>query len=194
MAIEPPGTGEGSRLSEPWSHQQYTDFLIRLLDRLQLGRVTLLTHSNSGPVGLLAAAQHPDRISRLILADSTGFAPAPLWRLAVGRFVDGVMEAPFSMNALRDVFYNTFVHRATVAHQIRLATLTDCTGVAPQVRVPTLVAWGKLDLTFRVDAALRLHRLIPSSRLKIFESGSHDWLVQWASEFASAVHQFVCDT
>src|SRR5215212_7791314 len=48
---EPPGTGAGSRLAQPWSFQRYADALIELLDALQLPAVTLIGHSNSGPVG-----------------------------------------------------------------------------------------------------------------------------------------------
>ena len=188
---EPPGSGAGAKLATPWSFQRYADWLIELLDALQLMRVTLVAHSNSGPPALLAAAAQPQRLSHLVVADVTGFAPASLWRLAAGRFLDGVLEAPFSMTALRDVVFNVATHNANFMHQVRLAAGADLSAVAPRVVVPTLVAWGRLDFTFPHGAATKLHRLLPKSSLCMFDAGSHDWLVQHAFEFAAAVDQFV---
>jgi 3-oxoadipate enol-lactonase len=191
---EPPGSGAGAALAQPWSFEQYADWLLQFVDAFRLARPTVLSHSNSAPIAVLAAAQSPASIGRLILADPTGFARRKIWQLCVGRFVDGVIEAPFSMNALRDVAFNAWHHWPTMMEQIRLTSRSDLWAEVPRIEVPTMIAWGRFDFTFPLSAGVKLHERLPRSRLYVSDGGSHDWLVQHAGAFAAAVDDFMTRT
>ena len=74
----------------------HTRNLTHLFDRLSLGRFTLFVHDLGGPIGLAFALAHPERISRLVIANTTlwplegAFAPpaaAKLFSTALGRFL-----------------------------------------------------------------------------------------------------------
>ena len=43
----------------------------------------------------------------------------------------------------------------------------------PEIEIPTMVVWGLNDRIVPVEAALSYHRLIPDSRLEIFERTGH---------------------
>jgi pimeloyl-ACP methyl ester carboxylesterase len=191
---EPPGCGAGSDIQTPWTFEQYADWLVQLLQSQSLTRSVLICHSNSAPVGLLAAAQRPDLFSHLIVADATGFTRQSFLRLAVGRLSDGALELLFSFRALPDVLFNAVAHRTTLIKQMRLAVTSDLTSIVSQIKVPTLVAWGRFDLTFPLSRGRLLHQLIPGSKLHICNWGAHDWLVTRAVEFADAVATFVQST
>lgn len=79
-----------------YSFADHTRNLSQLIDRLSLGRFTLFVHDLGGPIGLAFALAHPERISRLIIANTTlwplagAFAPpaaAKLFGTALGRFL-----------------------------------------------------------------------------------------------------------
>jgi haloalkane dehalogenase len=81
-----------------WSYSfaAHTQNLTALLDRLGVGRCTLVVHDLGGPIGLGFALAHPERVSRLVLSNTTlwpmegEFAPpaaAKLFATALGRFL-----------------------------------------------------------------------------------------------------------
>lgn len=81
-----------------WGYRfaDHTRNLTQLIDRLSLGRFTLVVHDLGGPIGLSFALAHPERISRLVIANTTlwplegAFAPpaaAKLFGTALGRFL-----------------------------------------------------------------------------------------------------------
>lgn len=49
---------------------RHADHLLRLLDHLGLEQVTLVVHDFGGPIGLGFAAQHPNRIKRLVVLNT----------------------------------------------------------------------------------------------------------------------------
>ena len=53
----------------------------------------------------------------------------------------------------------------------------------PEIEIPTMVVWGLNDQIVPVEAALGYHRLIPNSRLEIFERTGH--LPRWSGRRAS---------
>ena len=198
VTIEPPGSGRASRLDQPWTFEQYARQLLRTLEALDLRGVILIGHSNSAAVAMLAAglddAAAP-RVARVILADSVGADPRHgFWRIGLGRLLDGVFEAGFSITALFDIFWNLIVHNANFLGEIDQAINWDATPHAPRVRVPALVIWGGRDLTFLPWVGRRLHAMIPASRFFVFPPGHHDWLATNPTEFAAAVEHFIDTT
>ena len=201
VTIEPPGSGRASKLRRPWRFDNYADHLLRLLDALDLRDVTLIGHSNSAAVAMLAGGHTDDdgvptpavaRIARIVLADSVGADPRHgFWRIGLARLADGTIEPGFSITALYDVFWNLVVHNENFLEEIDQAIHWDATKHAPRVRVPTLVANGGLDLTFRPWCGWRLHEMILRSQFVQFHHGSHDWLCTHPHEFATMVEVFV---
>jgi cis-3-alkyl-4-acyloxetan-2-one decarboxylase len=66
--------------------EQHIGNLARLLDELDLRRVTLLVHDWGGAIGLGAALRQPGRIERLVLLNTGAFPPPYVpWRIAACR-------------------------------------------------------------------------------------------------------------
>jgi pimeloyl-ACP methyl ester carboxylesterase len=196
VTIEPPGTGRASKLRRPWRFEDYAEYLLHALDTLDLTDVTLIGHSNSAAVAMIMGGKvepaTSPRIGRIVLADSVGGDPRHgFWRIGLARLADGTFEPGFSMTALYDVFWNLIVHNENFLEEIDQAIHWDAGKHAPHVRVPTLVAAGALDLTFRPWAAWRVHEMIPASQFVLFNRGSHDWLCTHPHEFATMVECFV---
>ena len=193
VTIDPPGTGRASRVSTPWSFDDYARRLRRTLDFLDLTDVTLIGHSNSAAVAILAAGMtNPSsrRIARIVLADSVGGDPRHhFWRIGLARVLDGVFEPGFSITALYDVFWNLFIHNANFRAQIDQGINWDAGPHAPRVRVPTLIAWGGRDLTFFPWCGRRIADMIAGSQLRVFPA-HQDWLATHPADFAAVVEAF----
>jgi pimeloyl-ACP methyl ester carboxylesterase len=133
-------------------------------------------------------ARHSDRLDALVLADSVGARPGANWfKLLLGRSRDAITReagqtTPLGQHLLRRP--RNFLH-----HAFRLASDTEPLKLAPRIRAPTLLAWGRRDHTFPPACAERLAAPIPDSRIA-WSNASHDWLITHPREFASAVASF----
>ena len=84
MALDQRGHGRGIRSLRPFRLQDCADDVIALADVLDVDRVIPVGYSMGGPVALLAARRHPDRVPGIVLcATSARFSdddstPSPL--------------------------------------------------------------------------------------------------------------------
>jgi pimeloyl-ACP methyl ester carboxylesterase len=192
ITVAMPGCGRSARLKHPWNHADYGCWLASFFDELGIRRASLIAHSNSGAAAVSFATAFPERVPALILADSIGAHPThSLAQVLLGRFWDSVLELKLTLRAAHHVFFNAFVHRRNFFCQVRLAAKTNLREDVRNLRVPTLVAWGKRDNTMPPRGAHELGRLIANVETYISERGSHDWLVTNASEFDGVVRSFL---
>ena len=196
-AIEMPGSGAGgSRLSPAWDFRQMADWVVSALDQIEPNRpIVLVGHSNSGAVALLAAASAaPGRIASLILADTVGGPSSHSYaRILAGRALDAILEPLFTIRATIPALSNLFRHTRHQLSQIRHAIHADLSDQASRVTVPTLLAWGRRDLTVRLRDAESLMKRMPNARLYVSERGGHDWIIVLADEFSDALARFAVE-
>jgi pimeloyl-ACP methyl ester carboxylesterase len=154
--------------------------------------VTLVGHSNSAGIALVAGATLPaGRLRRLVLADAVGAVESPSYfRVLVGRAVDGLLEPGLSLTGWHHLVYNAIRHRRNFFGQIKASVEQDLRAYAPRVGVPTLVAWGARDHTMPPRCADVLANLLPRPYRYLCRTGSHDWIITHPVEFAGAVRQF----
>jgi len=192
FALDLPGCGGAQRLPRTWSFQKYGRWVNGAIALLSLERVTLVGHSNSGAIALVAAATAPaGRLKRLVLADPVGAVEsASYWQVLFGRAIDALLEPGLSLSGWHDLFYNTFAHTRNFFGQIKASIEQDLRHYAPRVPVRTLIAWGARDHTMPPHCAEVLRALLPRPHTHLSPTGSHDWIITHADEFAAAVAAF----
>jgi pimeloyl-ACP methyl ester carboxylesterase len=163
----------------------------------------LAGNSMGGFVATEAAIEQPERYERLVLVSAAGvsLSEAKGRRFeAAARTLKAA--APFFLNADRDIWLNRPLGRRAAfgwimraPEKLRPELLKEqvnpglnAPGFVPslasmvgfdtrrrltEIEVPTLIVWGLSDRIVPVEAALRYHRLIPRSRLEIFERTGH---------------------
>jgi pimeloyl-ACP methyl ester carboxylesterase/DNA-binding CsgD family transcriptional regulator len=165
-----------------------------LVDTIGLERFALLGMSGQAPVALAYAAEHPDRVTRLVTYGASGGG-------ALGGDTDAENDAFVAMiragwarpdHLFRRVFTNTFIPGATEEQMrwmdelMRTSTSTenaiasrmarretDVSGLLPAIEAPTLVLAARGDRALGPDWAPRMASLIPDARLVIVESDNH---------------------
>jgi pimeloyl-ACP methyl ester carboxylesterase len=179
-----------------WSHQ-----LVSVLDTLGIDRASVVGHSLGGTVVIFFAANHPDRVDRVVLAGSAISVP---WWFPV-LLIPGPGEL---FMASQEVFGPTFSpdHRlqATAAYRIRGTrvallryvrhSLLDARELSPAVaavRATVLQLHGTLDKEVPFSAAERLQAELRNARLVPIEGAGHFLMIDAPERFASELDAFL---
>jgi haloalkane dehalogenase len=99
IAPDLPGFGRSDKpVDVGWySYDRHVEMIAPLLDELDLQDATVVVHDWGGPIGLRLAAEHPDRISRIVVLDTglfTGHQPmTDAWK-AFRDFVERTEDLP----------------------------------------------------------------------------------------------------
>ena len=179
-----------------WSQQ-----LVSVLDALGIERASVVGHSLGGTVVIFFAANHPDRVDRVVLAASA--ISIPWW------FPVLMAPGPGELFlASQEVFGPTFSpdHRAQAiaAYRIRGTrdallryvrhSLFEARGMSPAVeavRAKVLQLHGTSDEEVPFSAAERLRAQLRDSRLVPIEGAGHFLMHDAPERFASEVEAFL---
>ena len=160
--------------------------VVGFMDALGLKQVELGGWSMGGWIAVLVAAQHPERVSRLVLFDSAGLNVPPTFDTALFRpstvaQLDELkallspqpqpIPAFIARDILRNFRRNGWVVERALATMLTAQDVID--NVLPQLKMPVLLVWGSLDRVTPLDRGETMHRLIPQSQLDVFAGCGH---------------------
>ena len=167
-----PGQGRSDKPERALTVPQAAQAIVAWMDSAGITRAALVGHSLGCQASAHVAADHPERVSRLVLMGPT-VAPAQrhawsvTWRLAL----DGLRERKsLVLLELLDLL-RTGVRRAW---QVLRAALDDAIEeTLPRVPQPTLVVRGTRDPLVPADWARRLASLLPHGALLEIPGSPH---------------------
>jgi len=108
LALDLRGHGDsGWSVEGRYSPTDYASDLPRVLDALEIERAILVGHSLGGNAATLFAAQHPERVSRLVLVD-TGPSLSLDAMIHMARDVSGALQSYASVAEYRDTLVSTY--------------------------------------------------------------------------------------
>ncbi len=180
---------------------------VELLDALGLDRVHFCGLSQGGMVGQWLAVRHPERLGRLVLADTAAYmGPPAAWQQRIDTALREGM-APIADAALARWFTPGFraAQPATVARLREMLLTTpphgyagccaairdmDLRPTASRIACPTLLVTGRHDPSTPPERAEELARAIPGARILVLEA-AHLSNVEQPEAFASGVLQFL---
>ncbi len=199
VALDLPGFG-GSDIPDDLLSSVYPATVLGLMDRLGIARATLAGNSLGGAVAVVLAARHPERVRRLMLIDSAGFNLEPARRPLILRLAGSAPVAAaldtlpvrrwLVKRALHQVFYDPArvtpekveeylapLARPGTTDAVR-SLLNERSGfglpaLVSEVRVPTLIVWGRNDRWVPLSDADRFAAAIPGSRKVVLEECGH---------------------
>jgi pimeloyl-ACP methyl ester carboxylesterase len=197
LRIDLPGAGlTGPDPSHDYSDERGLQVLAALLDSLGLQRVALVGHSMGGRLAWRFAAEHPQRVSRLVLMAPDGFASpgfeygkAPdvgpavqLMRYALPKAVVrmGLKPAfadPAQMtDALVDRYYDLMLApgvRGALIERMQQMRLVEPTPFLQRITAPVLLLWGAQDQMIPVANAQDYQRVLPAAQLLVLPQVGH---------------------
>ena len=176
--------------------------LLRLLDALELARVTLVGLSLGGAVAMRLALDAPERLERLVLASTSArFGEPEAWREraaavrehGVAAVADAVLGRWFTAD-----FFDTHPHVVQRFREMLVSTPAEgyarcCDALAEwdvreeirTIRVPTLVVAAAEDPSTPPQHLELIADRIPGARLHVIERAAHLANVERPDEFTN---------
>jgi pimeloyl-ACP methyl ester carboxylesterase len=156
------GFGQNERKSEGYYLSEFSDFILEFMDAVGLESPSIVGHSFGGRICLDIALQHPERVSKLVLADSSGLGK-------VSRFGTVLLTGFW---AIRQLF------RIPQPYPKFLAREDDnpdwaCADKLPGLKTPTLIIWKRHDPYLPLSVARRAAELLPDARLAVIPGFGH---------------------
>jgi valacyclovir hydrolase len=199
IAPDPRGYGR----SRPPEREYPLDFYYRdaadmfaLMSALGHARFSILGWSDGANIATIMAAQHPERVARLVVFGGQSFLTAE--EIAAFNAIRKISAwSPRTAEAMRVVYGNTLdgLWDRYVAGQ---EALYDAGGdlyqpLLAQVKCPTLILHGAKDPLVPGLHPEAIHRGIAGSRLHIFPHGKHNIHLRYADEFNALTFAFLTE-
>lgn len=181
------GYGESEKPTDfSYSVSEEARIVTGFFDALGLKQVDLGGWSMGGWIVQLVAADHPNRIRRLMLFDSAGLYVKPNWdtRLFTPTSAEEIDELDRLLMpnpphvpgfVARDILRTSSEH-AWIIHRALNSMLTgrDTTDkLLPNLKMPVLVVWGELDHITPLSEGETIHQLIPQSQFDVVPGCGH---------------------
>lgn len=200
LTMDLPGFGlTGPDPRDDYRMERYTRFVVALMDSLRVRRVDLAGNSLGGEIAWHVAAQHPDRVRKLVLVDPAGLPFTSLsvpigFRLArdprLSWLMTRILPRRVVTSSVRDVYGDTSrVSDALVDRYYDLTRRAGNRAALParfaqsrpgadtmrlaRITSPTLILWGAQDRLIPPATAARFLRLLPSAQLVVYPELGH---------------------
>ena len=204
------GHGASPVTPRPYSLEMLADDVAALLDRLGIERAHWVGLSMGGMIGQAFALRYPERIGKLVIANSTSsYGPEGpgMWQ-ARARLVEegGVAsirdmvtaryfseEARRSQPALVEAVMARFLQTAKQGYLgccDAIAAL-DFSGDLARIKAPTLVIAGGADAGTPTAMSEAIARGIPGAKLAVIPGAAHLSAVEKPAEFNALVREFL---
>jgi haloalkane dehalogenase len=202
LAPDLPGFGRSDKpIDIDWyTYDRHTDAIAALLVALDLRDATVVVHDWGGPIGLRLAAEHPDRIARMVILDTglfTGHQKMTEAWIAFRDFVQRSEDLPVGflvrgacqtdpgdevIAAYEAPFPNADSKAGARAFPLILPTAPDAPGAATGQRVlealrddqrPKLILWADSDPVLPLETGRRFAAALGTEVAHVIENASH---------------------
>lgn len=184
LRIDLPGAGlTGADATGDYSDTRALQLITALLDERGVAQATVIGHSMGGRLAWRLAAEHPQRVHKLVLIAPIGLEPGPLPEVPAGaQLLRHVLPRAVLQQGLESAYGDptrlaadtvTRYHDMLLAPQVRDAMLQrvrqpapqDAALLLPRITAPTLLLWGELDRLLPPARAQDFQRLLPQARV-----------------------------
>ena len=203
------GFGKSDKPLLDYSIQTYVDFLNELLRQLKVEKASLVGESLGGWICGLYAAEisggaHLIPVEKLVLVDAAGLKqdkPIPDLNPSSLAGMRTMMQAVFfdtswlNEDALRKIFtdklatHDSYTIRSLLSNPALSAERMD--NQLGNIKVPTLVLWGKQDNLLPIAAGEKYAAGIAGAKMVSFDKCGHVPGIEKTEEFLAAVNSFL---
>ena len=197
VRLDLPGAG----LSDPDPKGDYTDarthaLILKLMDKLEIKQAVFVGNSLGGRIAWTFTANHPDRVSKLVLIAPDGFAspgfaygqkaevPALLFIMSYvlpkALYRPNIKAAYANPKRLTDAVFDRYYDltlapgsRDALLARMQQTVLLDPRPILPKITQPVLLLWGKKDALIPVANAQDYLKALPNARLTTFDTLGH---------------------
>ena len=205
VTMDMPGFGESEEPKEPWSVDDYVDFLLEFLKDYSFDTLTLLGHSFGGRVIIkLCSRNLPFTVEKVILVDAAGVKPKKTLKQKIKQRIYKMTKWIFSLKIVMMLFPDALENLRkrngsadyNAASPVMRQTLVrvvneDLTHLMPCVKAPTLLIWGTADDATPLSDAHIMEKLMPEAGLVTFEGAGHYSFLECQAQYLRVLASFM---
>jgi pimeloyl-ACP methyl ester carboxylesterase len=197
------GYGKSEQPDVDYSIALETDILRQFLDSQNLQQPDIAGWSMGGWVSLKLAAEHPERVHRLVLMDSAGLQfeavnagalrPKTEAELAHMYAVLSPNPKPVPSFVARDILRNFAANDWVVGRALQSMGLGHdlMDNNMQSVTMPVLIIWGKEDILTPLSIGERMRTAMPQSLLYVYDGTGHLAPTDRSEEISKTVVSFL---
>ena len=200
------GFGRSGKPHIDYTIAGFVEMLERFLRGLNIERAILVGHSLGGWIAATFALNSPEAVQKLVLVDSAGVwgemteLPVDLHVSTLAHmrevFEHLFCDKTLASDALIELAYRQHLERGDgyTIHSVLLNLRGGRERLDERIsalKMPTLIVWGEQDEVIPVEAARRIHRLVPGTTLQIIPQCGHLPELEKPAEFVSCVLEFL---
>lgn len=209
IALDLPGFGKTNEPPTAWNVDQYTDFVIEFIKKLNLKKIILMGHSFGGRIiiKLMARQEKAFEVEKIVLLDSAGIKPKTTLKKQIKqkwfkickkvanskvgkKMYPGLVEKMQKKHGSADYRNATPLMRQVLVKAIN----EDLTKLLINIKVPTLLIWGDKDTATPLSDAETMEKLIPDAGLVVLKNTGHYSFLEDFYTFSRVMDSFLGNT
>ncbi len=198
LLFDLPGFGDSDEPKQPWSVDDYVDFLLHFMEALQIKEVTLLGHSYGGRMIIKLAAREnaPIHINRIVLVDSAGVMPKKTFIKKVKalryKFYKNLASTKIAQAICPELIADWKSRQGSEDYRRATPIMKGClvkavnedlTALFPKVKQEVLLIWGDKDTATPLSDAKKMESMMPSAGLAVIEGTGHYCFLEKPDQF-----------
>ena len=189
VAVNFPGCGGSDTMKEPWTLDDYCDFVLKFMKAVNLDNPIMIGHSHGGRVILKMAAAGLVSPPKIVLLDSAGLIPKKNLKQKCRAKSFKAIKRVLTLPGLKGHTENLLdkVLRKTMVSLVN----TDLRGIIGNISCPTLLIWGENDTATPLPDAEIIKSLIPDSGLCVIKGTGHYSFCEKPYEAAAILRSFI---
>lgn len=201
-----PGFGGSDEPKEAWGVDEFTDFFIKFMEKLEIKKATLYGHSFGGRIiiKLLNKKPCPIEVTKIILNDAAGIMPkrSPKQLRKIKRYK--ILKKILMSKPVHALFPDMIDYWASVQGSadyraaspmmkkcLVKAVNEDLTDLLQGIDKDTLLVWGDKDTATPIEDAHTMEKLIPNAGLAVIEGVGHYSFIENAPMFNSILSTYL---
>ena len=204
VAPDFPGCGGSDIMKEPWTLQDYCDFVLKFIEAVDLKDPIMIGHSHGGRVTLYMTATGMVKPHKIVLLDAAGLIPKKSlkqkFRAKSFKVIKRVLTLPLIKNFSAGLLDKARKHYGSAdynsAPEVLRKTLislvnTDIRELLPSIKCPSLLIWGENDTATPLEDAKTIEKLIPDAGLCVIKGTGHFSFCEKPYEANAIINSFI---
>ena len=204
IALDFPGCGASDTMKTPWTLEDYSSFVLKFMEALDLRDPILIGHSNGGRISMNLAAKGMVSPPKIVLLDAAGLIPKKSFkqkfRARSFKVIKRVLTLPGIKNHSEGLLAKARAHYGSadynaapevLRHTLVSLVNTDLREILPNIACPTLLIWGENDTDTPLADAKIIESRIPDAGLCVIKGAGHFAFLQDPYQTAAILNSFL---
>lgn len=197
--LDLPGFGQSQIPNTTFDVDDYKKIVCEFIEELDIKKVNLIGHSFGGRITIKMAAENPAFLEKIVLVDTAGIVTASKIKkisAIIAKIISPIFKPNF-MQPLRKKLYfllgSEYLENEKLSKIFSKVVSENLTRLLPSIKKPALIIWGRKDLVTPIYYGELMNKLIPKSKLIVFEKAGHFSFLDAPEKFVKELVKFIND-